>query len=102
MRTPVDEGWPSRNGGTLAWLPVFAAAATGCRVPWAKGSLPSRSHRRHVAQSHENRGQRQPRAGADHPSLVGSAQDKLLALQGGRAGGPFVTPANIASGDTGA
>ena len=30
--------------------------------------------------------------------MIGTAQEKLVALQGGRADGPFVTAANIASG----
>lgn len=33
-----------------------------------------------------------------HLALIGSLQEKLVALQGGRAEGPFVTAANIASG----
>jgi hypothetical protein len=33
-----------------------------------------------------------------HLAMIGSLQEKLVALQGGRADGPFVTAANIASG----
>ncbi len=33
-----------------------------------------------------------------HLALIGNLQEKLLALQGGRTDGPFVTAANIASG----
>ncbi len=33
-----------------------------------------------------------------HLSLVGSLQEKLIALQGGRIDGPFVTAENIANG----
>ena len=33
-----------------------------------------------------------------HLAMIGTAQEKLVALQGGRADGPFVTAANIASG----
>lgn len=33
-----------------------------------------------------------------HLALIGSLQEKLIALQGGRTDGPFVTAANVASG----
>jgi hypothetical protein len=33
-----------------------------------------------------------------HLAMIGSLQEKLIALQGGRADGPFVTAENIASG----